>query len=286
MKRNLMLTAGVVFCLFSATLSAQREVKPVVLQKISNRLYEIVGGRGARGGAYIGDTGVLVIDAKMDSASVSDVLEGIQKLTDKSIRYLVNTHSDGDHIQGNRYFPKGVVITAHENCRKEFFHSRRDGSPSQWNDLKLVSYIPSLTFQTQMQIYLGTNKVELYYFGKGHTTGDAVVYFPEEKTAFIGDQIFLGRPQLIHAYKGGNSFDHVRNLTEMLKTLDAQKFFSGHSEATDSTGIQNHIDQMKIRQTKVMDLIQKGKDVGTVIKAFPEDETNLIKTIFQEIKGT
>ena len=54
-----------------------------------------------------------------------------------------------------------------------------------------------------------------YYFGTGHTTGDIVVYFPEAKTAFLGDQFFGTRPQLIHAYKGGNAFAHVVTLEKM-----------------------------------------------------------------------
>ena len=80
-----------------------------------------------------------------------------------------------------------------------------------------------------MDVYLGLKKVELWYFGIGHTTGDIVIYFPEEKTAFIGDQYFYGRSQLIHSYKGGNSFGHVENLIKMLETLYAEKFYSGHS---------------------------------------------------------
>ena len=65
--------------------------------------------------------------------------------------------------------------------------------------------------------------MELWYFGVGHTTGDIVVYFPEEKTAFLGDQIFFSRPQLIHAYKGGHSFEHVKTVTKLLEKIDAEK---------------------------------------------------------------
>ena len=274
-------------CLFIGRLDAQRrESEPVAFNKISDSLYEIVGGRGARGGACIGDNGVLVIDAKMDSASVSDVLLGIRKLTDKPIRYLVNTHSDGDHIQGNRYFPKSVVIIAHDNCRKELFHPRRDGSPSMWNDPELAPFVPEITFQSRMQIYLGTKKVDLFHFGTGHTTGDAVIYFPEEKVAFIGDQIFSERPQLIHSYKGGNSFGHVKNLIKMLKTLDAETFYSGHSDPTDREGIQKHIDTMKKRQAKIKSLMKKNMDLDAVKKEFPDNEARLVETIYEEIKNT
>jgi glyoxylase-like metal-dependent hydrolase (beta-lactamase superfamily II) len=253
-------------------------------KKISGRLFEIVGGRGSQGGAYIGDNGVLVIDAKMDKASVDKVVEGIKKITDKPIRYLVNTHSDGDHIAGNRYFPKTVTIVAHENCRKDFFRPGRNGAASQWTNPDLAPFVPSLTFSEKMNIHLGNKTVELWYFGVGHTTGDAVVYFPEEKTAFLGDQIFLARAQLIHSYKGGNSFEHVKTLKKMLDTIDAEKFCSGHSEMTNRAGIEGHIARMKKRQEKIRALITNGKNTEEIKNEFEENESRLIEAICNEIK--
>ena len=94
--------------------------QPVRFKKISDRLFEISGGRGAGGGAYVGDNGVLVIDAKIDKKSVDSVTDKIKRITDEPIKYLVNTHSDGDHITGNRYFPASVTFISHQNCRKEF----------------------------------------------------------------------------------------------------------------------------------------------------------------------
>jgi len=183
------------FLLVTSVMSQQADIQPVRLEKLSEKLYQILDGRGANGGAYIGDSGVLVIDAKMTKTSVEQTIIEIKKITDKPIKYLVSTHSDGDHITGNRFFPPTVTFIAHENCRKEYFHPRRDDTPSEWHNPELLPFIPSITFRDKMDLYLGAQKVELWYFGVGHTTGDLVVYFPEEKTAFIGDQIFVGRPQ-------------------------------------------------------------------------------------------
>jgi len=243
MRKNikLILITVFLFLFVSNSFGQQREAQPVELRKISDRLFEVLGGRGAQGGVYIGDNGVLVIDAKMDKKSVDQVIDEIRRITDKPVKYLVNTHSDGDHIMGNRYFPETVTFIAHENCRQEFFHPKRDSTPSEWNKPELAPFVPSITFRDKMDVYLGSKKVELWYFGVGHTTGDTVVYFPEEKTAFLGDQIFLTRPQLIHSYKGGNSFEHVKTLTRMLQTIDAEKFCSGHSEMTSRKEIRSHV---------------------------------------------
>jgi len=144
--------------------------------------------------------------------------------------------------------------------------------------------VPSLTFSEKMNIHLGSKKVELWYFGVGHTTGDIVVYFPEEKTAFNGDQIFLTRAQLIHSYKGGDSFEHVKTLTKMHDTIDAKKFCSGHGEMTNRAGIENHIHRIKERQEKVRALIEKGKSTEEIKNKFDENEARLIETICNEIK--
>jgi len=278
----------VIYSVFSLLLvslvSAQKqEVQEVQFNKISDRLFEIVGGRGARGGAYIGDTGILLIDAKMDELSVKQVIEKIKQISDKPIMYLVNTHSDGDHVLGNQFFPATVTMIAHENCRSEFFHPKPDGSPSNWNRLELAPFVPSLTFRQKMDVHLGAVKVELWYFGIGHTTGDIVVYFPQEKTAFLGDQIFLTRPQLIHAYKGGNSFEHVKTLTKMLDTLDAETFCSGHDDPVNRESVQKHIDQIKEMQKKVKSLIAAGNQLQDIKKEFNENEGPLIETIYNEI---
>jgi len=284
MKKMIELVLMLMLVLASNSIGQRRTQQPVEFRKISDRLFEIVGGRGAQGGAYIGDDGVLVIDAKMDKASVDKVVEGIKRITGKPIKYLVNTHGDGDHIVGNRYFPEDVTIIAHENCRKDFLLPGRNGAASQWREPDLAPFVPSLTFSDKMNIYLGSKTVELWYFGVGHTTGDTVIYFPEEKTAFIGDQIFLARAQLIHSYKGGNSFEHVKTLTKMLDTIDAEKFCSGHSEMTNRAGIENHIGQMKERQEKVRALISKGKDIEEIKREFEDSEARLIETICNEIK--
>ncbi len=284
MKKNTFFLTLFLVLFFPLSIAQQQEAKPVELKQISERLYEILGGRGAQGGMYIGDNEVLVIDAKMDENSVDAVIAEIAKITDKPIKYLVNTHSDGDHVWGNQFFPQTVTFVAHENCRKEFFHKNRDGNESEWNKPELAAFVPSITFRDRMNIYFGTKIIELWYFGVGHTTGDIVVYFPEEKTAFIGDQIFLTRPQLIHSYKGGNSFGHVKVLTKMLETLDAEKFCSGHSEIADRETIKKHIDQMKKRQEKIKSLFEKNMPLEDVLKVFEENESRLVEAIYNEIK--
>jgi cyclase len=268
---------------FSA-FSQQQETPPITVEKISDNLFQLLGGRGANGGFYIGENEVLVIDAKMDKESVEGIFNAIQGFTKKPVRFLINTHADGDHVNGNAFFPKDVTIIAHENCRKEFFHAGRDGSASRWENEELLPFVPQVTFNDKMQLHMGNQIVELYYFGVGHTTGDIVVYFPKEKTAFIGDQVFKGRPQLIHSYKGGNSFEHVKTVEKMLQTLGAVQFCSGHADMMTREDIEQHLDAMKKFQQKIKILVGEGKGLTEIQALFKPEESRLVETIFGELQ--
>lgn len=266
-------------------LNAQnREVKPIALDKISDNLYQVLGGSGASGGLYIGDSEVLVIDSKMDKTSVDGIYQAVKAITNKPITILVNTHSDGDHINGNQFFPEDVTIIAHENCRKEFLGIQRNGDPSNWLSEKMYPFVPAITFNDKMNLHLGNKEVELHYFGVGHTTGDIVVYFPEEKTAFIGDQVFFGRPQLIHSYKGGNSFKHVKTTEKMLAELDAEKFCSGHAEIKNRVDIKQHLEEIVALQQKIKIQVHSGKNLDEIKATFEQTEARLVESVFNELK--
>ena len=283
-KVMVMFVMGLVGMLVFSAWGQRRGAAPVEFKQISERLYEIAGGSGANGGMYVGDNGVMIIDAKQTQESVEQVMAGVKKITDKPITFLVNTHSDGDHVSGNRFFPKEVTIIAQENCRKEFFAARR-GAESEWKKPELAPFLPEITFKDKMDVYLGSKKVELWYFGVGHTTGDAVVYFPEEKVAFIGDQVFIGRVPLIHSYKGGNSLEQVKTLSKMLATLPAERFCSGHSEVLGREDVQKQIDSMKQRQDKVKQLMAAGKNLPEIQSAFETNEARLVESIFNELRN-
>jgi cyclase len=249
MKKVITLIVTLLVVLVAVSSGRMGGSQPVDFQKISDNLYFITGGSGANSGVYIGDNAVLVIDAKQTKESVDQVLSEIAKLTNKPIKYLFVTHSDPDHVQGNQYFPQTVTIISQENCRKEFFAADQRGGASQWTNAALAPFVPSITFRDKMDLYLGTKKVEFWYFGVGHTTGDAVVYFPEEKTAFVGDQLSIGRAPMIHTEKNGSLAEHYKPLAKMLQALpEAEKFCSGHSAIADRKAVQNDIDQNKENQ--------------------------------------
>ncbi|RLD50579.1 MAG: hypothetical protein DRI97_16845 [Bacteroidetes bacterium] len=277
-------TEALLLILFTnAFLTAQeRETVPVSLEKITESVYQINGGQGANGGVIIGESEVLVIDAKMNEESVIQTIVAIKEIADEAISYLVNTHSDGDHIMGNRYFPSSVTFVAHKNCRDDFFKDNF-GRESDWDEPEFYPFTPSLTFKKNLNMWLGKEKVELHYFGVGHTTGDIVVFHPEQKVAFIGDLYFSGRPQLVHSNKNGNSFKYVKTMMQMLEKLDAEIFLSGHSDPVGREEIEKHIQVMVERQSKVKELVRQGLTQEEVLTEFNENESRLVTSIYNEV---
>jgi cyclase len=276
------------YCIFFLAvgypISARQNTQaPLTFIKVSERIYGIEGGQGAQTGMVIGDDCILIVDAKMDKKSQDDIFLGIGRLSKKPIKYLVNTHGDGDHVNGNLYFPPTVSIIAHDGCRKDFFVNGRDGKPSEWIDPALAPFVPAVTFFDRMNIYLGGLTVELHHFGVGHTIGDAVVYIPAEKAAFTGDQVSLPKATYIHAFKGGNSFGHVRNLERMLAAIDAERFITGHSGITDRAGVQSAIDAMKNFQNKIRNLVAQKKSLSDIKKEFPSSDASLVGIVYAEI---
>ncbi len=271
--------------LFLSVFGQESQDPQVEFKKLSDRLYLITGGLGANSGAFIGDNSVLIIEGKADEISVYHVLEGLKKITDKPVLYLVNTHYDLDHCWGNQFYPESVIKIAHENLRKDLYHPK--GRYKDYRDHpQFKKHLPSINFRDKMDILMGTQKAELWYFGRGHSTGDIVVYFAEEQTAFVGDQVFLGMTPGVYSEIGGNTFEHVKTLNKMMDTLDAEKFISGHCDSILSRAdIWTYIDGVRKKQEKVRELLDQGLSLEEVKNKFPENDRDFIESMYYEIRS-
>ncbi|MFO7980654.1 MAG: MBL fold metallo-hydrolase [Candidatus Aminicenantes bacterium] len=259
--------------------NAQRETPPLKMVKVTESIYEVTGGSGANTGFFIGENEVLVVDAKMSEESANMMINEIKTMTPNPIKTVILTHSDGDHVNGLSGFPKGIDVISHINTRKHMEEA--------FKEEKLKEYLPNKTFSEKMNLYLGGEKIELIYFYPAHTNGDIVVFFPEQKVAFLGDLIFLNRDPLIHKHKNGNSFGLVKTLKAVLE-LDADTFVHGHGEITQRENIRDLITSLEKKQEKIKALIEKGKSLEEVKKEFGIEQgqsrwPSLVEIIYKEI---
>ena len=154
-------------------------------------------GGATDAGFLVEEEGVVIIDTLMTRTLAERLLAEAARVTDKPVRYVVNTHWHGDHLFGNALMPEAPII-AHDTCREDLFtewtpHREflRDLYPAmyaEWSDLPQTP--PNLTFSDSLTIHLGPRPIELRFFGKAHTRGDVAVHLPTEGVLFAGDLSF------------------------------------------------------------------------------------------------
>jgi cyclase len=258
-KHNALLFAMAI-CIGIGSSFAQPAASKMTTQKLTDHIFMVRGGV-ANTGFVIGNNGVLVIDANMSVEDTHLTLDEIRKTTPLPVSMLILTHSDGDHVNGIGGYPQGIEIIAHEQAKKEMEAAFK--AP----DLQsLRAWLPGKTFNDEMNLVFGSEKIRLLYFGPAHTSGDAVVFFPDEKLAFIGDLVFLGRDPVIHTEKGGSSTGILNTLKALLE-MDAERYVPGHNDVVTKSDISAEIKSIEEKQEKIKPMIQQGKSLDEVKKA-------------------
>jgi cyclase len=201
--------------------SASQGPKVIEVEKVKDNLFVLKGG-GGNTAVYVGANGVTVVDAKNPGWG-KPILDKIKELTPKPVTLLINTHTHGDHVSGNVDFPATVDIVVQENTKtnmqKMDIFKEHNGTG-----------LPKKTFKDTMTLGSGKDRVDLYYFGRGHTNGDAFVVFPDLKVAHAGD-IFSGKNlPLLDMNNGGSGNEIGTTLTKAhagIKNVDS--IITGHS---------------------------------------------------------
>jgi cyclase len=184
-------------------------------------------------GIIVADDGVLIIDSLRVPSFARDLIADVRHLSDKPIRYVIDTHSHWDHSWGNEEFPDSTII-GHANCRSEMLSiegnerwiERIVAQDMPWSaEAQTVNITPpSVTFETSMQLYFGGRRIDLRYLGRAHTSGDLFVHLPDDRLLFTGDVAQGGGvPFMMDGYIQ----DWVQTDDRLLE-LDAERFVAGH----------------------------------------------------------
>ncbi len=230
MKRVTALGALVVVGALSLGVKAYQPPDPnapkvVEVEKVKDNLYVLRGKDGGGNTAvFITANGVVVVDAKNPGWG-KPILDKIKELTPKPVAFLINTHTHGDHVSGNVEFPATIDFVAQENTK---VNMEKMPIFKEHNGVGL----PKRTFKEKMTIGTGADQVDLYYFGRGHTNGDAWIVFPALRTVHSGD-IFAGKSvPLIDEANGGSMMEISGTLMKAyngIKNVDT--IINGHTPA-------------------------------------------------------
>ena len=227
----------------SAALTAQQPAAPRGIlpdaEKVKDNLYVITASTpgnnftGGNVGVFVTDTGVVVVDTKLAGYG-PDLIEKIKKVTDKPVTTIINTHTHGDHTGSNEGFPASVEIVAHENTKANMM--KMDAFKGE-----KAQFLPKKTFGEKMTLGSGRNRVDLYYFGAGHTNGDIFVVFPALRVLHAGDMFAWKDAPGFDRNNGGSGVAHPKSIAKLVAAVkNVDTVIPGHSPVTTWKDLQEY----------------------------------------------
>ncbi len=179
--------------IFTNILFAQRKPKPGVKTiKMTDHIYKVYVHEFVNMLVFTGPDGILLVDSGMEPVDL--IQSEIQKISKAPVRYIINTHSNGDHFEGNTFLGPNATIIASAPCREDIL--KRDEMPP-------VTSLPNLTFKESMTLYFNGEEIDLHFM-PGHTGNDVVVHFKKSKIVCVGDLVFSDSFPGTQAVRGGN----------------------------------------------------------------------------------
>lgn len=264
------------------------------LQPLAGGVYALYG-RGGNVGFFVGPEAVTVVDSQFKDLAPG-IVEQIRKVSDKPIRFLVNTHHHGDHVGGNETFRQFAMIIAHDNVRVRMLASpqailaeypaRLEAAKKAGNEqsVKFLSEqiewagkvkieeiaAPTLTYATELRIHPGGGEtIRIWHLPPAHTDGDSVVFFERAKVLHMGDDFFNGVIPLIDVKSGGSVRGYLAALDLVIGRVPADvAIIPGHGEVTDVAGLK------KFRQY-VVDLL----DTAVRARAAGKTKEDFVKEV-------
>jgi glyoxylase-like metal-dependent hydrolase (beta-lactamase superfamily II) len=273
---RLLLVIGLSLVAWGVASQTPKPPGPLRQQPVRGGLH-VISGEGGNVAVDVTANGVILIDDMFDR-NHDDILKQIRALTDQPLRYVINTHQHDDHAGGDlKMLPLAEVI-AHKNVRANLSHIRQ---PYYEDTPGTPIGLPRVTFSDELSVYAGDAEVRALYFGRGHTSGDAVIYFPDLKVIHTGD-LFLsratplpaGRPRGVSIYvdyaQGGSFIEWSRTLDGILR-LDFDTVIPGHGPVATRADVVTFKADLEAMRSRVTELIASGGSREAVVTMMEQD---------------
>jgi glyoxylase-like metal-dependent hydrolase (beta-lactamase superfamily II) len=254
-----------------------REAAPTQLKQVAPDLYFLYDDISSNAAFLVTEEGVLVVDTRQHPAHGRDLIERIRKITDKPIKWAVNTHAHGDHFLGNPEFKAvGTTIIAHRDTlagiikyqdleirRRQAFFKQMNLDP---NEVKIV--LPDVTFDSRITIHLGGRVVDVLYIGAGQNPGDTLVHFPHARALFVGGPF---------ARKNWSNMSFTPSVDgwigglEKIAAMDVDFFLPGHGDVGTKEEVLDEAKLLADVQAEVKKAIAAGRSKEEIAKMeFPQ----------------
>jgi cyclase len=228
--------------------------------KVKEDLYMIEGGGAGNVAVYVTSEGVVLVDDKFEQ-NHDDIVAQVKSVTSLPVKYILSTHYHADHSGGNAKFLPTAEIISTANARTNIVNRTQSNAPPGVAAARV-------TFTEESSVFLGGKEARARYFGRGHTNGDAFIYFPALRTLHTGDMM-AGSTPLIDYPGGGSVVEWIKTLDAVMK-LDFDTVIPGHGAVTNKAGLLNYRNNVEKLRARAAGLIREGKsqeDVGKVMTA-------------------
>ena len=273
----------IVILLFASCLSVTAQnfdSVTIKTTKVAGSVY-MLEGSGGNIGVLIGDDGVILVDDQF-APLAEKIKKAIAAISDKPIKFVVNTHFHGDHSGGNKEFgSEGSIIVAQENARKRLSADHLFTAFKQ--EQKAMSYegLPKITFAESLNFNMNGETVHVIHIKNAHTDGDAAIYFKESNVLHTGDAFVRYGLPFIDDDGGGTIDGIISGAEQMLKMInDETKIIPGHGQIASKKDLLDYKNQLQTIRNRIAEGIKAGKTVDQIISSDPTKE---FKTGFDKI---
>ncbi len=216
---------------------SQNPPAQLTMEKVTANLYVIMQDGGNVAVMPTSD-GVVVVDDKF-AQDAPQIMSKIKTVSDKPVRYVINTHQHGDHTGGNEaMLAAGAEILIQKNARANMVTGKQPG-------------LPRITFSDETQVFAGGKEVRARYLGRGHTNGDAIVYFPSERVVHTGDLFVSGGAPFCDTANGGSIKEWDGTVRKILENYDFDIVIPGHGNVAKRADLQKWVTTLATIRTRV-----------------------------------
>ena len=255
---RLLIGLSLAFCLSVAAQQRDFSKVEIKVQKVAGSVYMLTGA-GGNIGVSVGDDGIVVVDDQY--APLAPKIEAALKgITDKPVRFVINTHWHSDHVGGNAYFQKQGPVIAHENVRKRM----ESGGVLMGGQTKVEpaakDALPIITFNDRATVFLNGEEIRAIYFPNGHTDGDCVIFFTKSNVVHMGDDFVTYGFPFIDLDSGGSSKGMIAAVEKVSATVSPDtRIIPGHGPVSTVADMKPYLEMLKDTRARVEKGIQQGK---------------------------
>jgi len=270
------------------------EIKTI---NVSNGVYMLMGS-GGNIGVSVGNDGVFMIDDQF-APLTKKIKAAIAKISDKPVKFVINTHWHFDHTGGNENLgTDGVVIVSHDNVRKRL---SKDGFIKAFNKKVPASpkiALPVITFNDTISFHLNDENIEVLHQSNAHTDGDSIIFFKSSNVIHTGDIFFNGFYPFIDKSSNGSIDGVIKSVNYILTRADENtKIIPGHGKLSNKEELKMYRDTLIILKDRMKKLIDDGKTLEEIIAMKPNsdlDETwgkgflnpeNFLRILYSVVKN-